>query len=236
MKKYSIDILALVVSVIALCFSFYTYKRHQHQLLEDKQIDAVVELVDYIQDCKLSILFTPEPIEMEKRKEVQVYTFFELADTTIRSDMDLAPIFFPTRENLPIDFTPYINNPLIPAEIATKLRDYYLLDAQHQSSYDAVVKSNVLITRFEKPESMRMTNLDFLNNMEREYGLDNVNTNFDDQFITMRHVPALRSFGKLKANNKELYNLIIKWFHEKGMDNVNIPMDSRLYEKRRYIR
>ena len=141
MRNYFIDILALVVSVIALVFSVYTYNRHQHQQLEDKQIDAVVELVDYIQNCKLSILFTPQPIEMGKRKEVQVYTFFELADTTIRSDMDLAPIFFSTRENLPIDFTPYINNPLIPAEIATKLLDYYLLDAQHQSSYDAVVFS-----------------------------------------------------------------------------------------------
>lgn len=236
MKKYSIDILALVVSIIALGFSVFTYNRHQRQLLEDKQIDAVVELVEYIQDCKLSILFTPEAKEIGKRKEVQIYTFFELADTTIRPDMNLAPIFFPTREKLPIDFTPYINNPLIPAEIASKLRDYFLLDVQHQSSYDAAVKFNVLITRFEKPDSMKMNNLDFLKNMEREYGLDKVNSDFDDQFITMRHVPALRSFGKLKANNKELYNLIIKWFHVKGMDNVNIPMDSRLYEKRRYIR
>jgi len=235
MKKYSIDIIALVVSVIALCFSCYAYNRHQHQLLEDKQIDAVVGLVDYIQECKLAILFTPQPIDMEK-KEFQVYTFFELADTTIRPDMDQAPIYFPSRERLPIDFTPYINNPLIPSEIATKLRDYYLLDVQHQSSYDAVVKANVLITRFEKPETMRMNSMDFQSIVEKEYGLDNVRTDFDDQFITMRHVPALRSFGKLKANNKELYNLIIKWFHDKGMDNVNIPMDSKLYEKRRYIR
>lgn len=236
MKKYSIDILALVVSIVALCFSCYTYKRHQHQLLEDKQIDAVVGLVEYMQECKLAILFTPEPIEMEKRKEFQVYTFFELADTTIRSDMDQAPLFFSSMEKLPIDFTPYVNDPLIPSEIAKKLRDYYLFDVQHQSSYDAVVKSNVLITRFETPESMRMKNLDLLNNMERDYGLNNVTPDFDDRFITMRHVPAFRSFGKFKANNKELYNLIIKWFHEKGMDNVNIPMDSRLYEKRRYIR
>ena len=83
---------------------------------------------------------------------------------------------------------------------------------------------------------MRMNSMDFQSIVEREYGLDNVRTDFDDQFIKMRHVPALRSFGKLKANNKELYNLIIKWFHDKGMDNVNIPMDSKLYEKRRYIR
>ncbi len=150
--------------------------------------------------------------------------------------MDQAPIYFPSRERLPIDFTPYINNPLIPSEIATKLRDYYLLDVQHQSSYDAVVKANVLITRFEKPETMRMNSMDFQSIVEKEYGLDNVRTDFDDQFITMRHVPALRSFGKLKANNKELYNLIIRWFHDKGMNNVNIPMDSKLYEKRRYIR
>lgn len=235
MKKYYIDLLALVVSIIALGFSYYVYDRHQHQLLEDKQIDAVVGLVDYIQECNLAILFTPQPIDMEK-KEFQVYSFFELADTTIRSDMDQAPIYFPSRERLPIDFTPYINNPLIPSEIATKLRDYYLLDVQHQSSYDATVMANVLITRFEKPESMRMNSMDFQNNIEREYGLDNIRPEFGDQFITMRHVPALRTFGRLKANNKELYNLIITWFHDKGMDNVNIPMDSRLYEKRRYVR
>ena len=83
---------------------------------------------------------------------------------------------------------------------------------------------------------MEMNNMDFLKNIERKYGLDSVRMDFDDQFITMRHVPALRSFGKLKSNNKELYNLIIKWFHEKGMDNINIPMDSKLYEKRKYIR
>lgn len=94
MKKYILDIAALLLSIVALGFSVYIYNRHQHQQLEDKQIDAVVELVDYIQNCKLSILFTPQPIEMHKRKEVQVYTFFELADTTIRSDIDLANDLF----------------------------------------------------------------------------------------------------------------------------------------------
>ena len=235
MGKYKIDIFALTVSVIAFVFSVYTYNRHQHQLLEDKQIDAVVGLVEYIQECKLAILFSPEPIKMEQ-KEFQVYTFFELADTTIRSDMDQAPIYFPADEKLPIDFRPYINNPLIPSEIAIKLRDYYLLDVQHQGSYDAVVMSNVIITRYEQPESMRMNNLDFQRIFEREYGLDNIQPGFDDRFVTYRHVPALQSFGKLKSNNKNLYNLIVKWFHDKGMDNVNIPMDSRIFEKRKYIR
>lgn len=235
MGKYKIDIFALTVSVIAFVFSVYTYNRHQHQLLEDKQIDAVVGLVEYIQECKLAILFSPEPIKNEQ-KEFQVYTFFELADTTIRSDMDQAPIYFPADEKLPIDFRPYVNNPLIPSEIAIKLRDYYLLDVQHQGSYDAVVMSNVIITRFEQPESMRMNNLDFQRIFEREYGLDNIQPGFDDRFVTYRHVPALQSFGKLKSNNKNLYNLIVKWFHDKGMDNVNIPMDSRIFEKRKYIR
>ena len=235
MGKYKIDIFALTVSVIAFVFSVYTYNRHQHQLLEDKQIDAVVGLVEYIQECKLAILFSPEPIKNEQ-KEFQVYTFFELADTTIRSDMDQAPIYFPADEKLPIDFRPYVNNPLIPSEIAIKLRDYYLLDVQHQGSYDAVVMSNVIITRFEQPESMRTNNLDFQRIFEREYGLDNIQPGFDDRFVTYRHVPALQSFGKLKSNNKNLYNLIVKWFHDKGMDNVNIPMDSRIFEKRKYIR
>ena len=210
MGKYKIDIFALTVSVIAFVFSVYTYNRHQHQLLEDKQIDAVVGLVEYIQECKLVMLFSPEPIKMEQ-KEFQVYTFFELADTTIRSDMDQAPIYFPADEKLPIDFRPYVNNPLIPSEIAIKLRDYYLLDVQHQSSYDAVVMSNVIITRFEQPESMRINNLDFQRIFEREYGLDNIQPGFDDRFVTYRHVPALQSFGKLKSNNKNLYNLIVKW-------------------------
>ena len=210
MGKYKIDIFALTVSVIAFVFSVYTYNRHQHQLLEDKQIDAVVGLVEYIQECKLAILFSPEPIKNEQ-KEFQVYTFFELADTTIRSDMDQAPIYFPADEKLPIDFRPYVNNPLIPSEIAIKLRDYYLLDVQHQGSYDAVVMSNVIITRFEQPESMRMNNLDFQRIIEREYGLDNIQPGFDDRFVTYRHVPALQSFGKLKSNNKNLYNLIVKW-------------------------
>lgn len=235
MKKYLIDILAFVVSAIALGFSVYTYYRHQHQLLEDKQIDAVVELVGYIQECNLAILFSPQPVNVGK-KEFQVYKFFELADTTIRSDMNQAPVYFPSTKNLPIDFTPYITNPLIPSEIATKLRDYYLLDVQHQSSYDAIVMSNVLITRFEKPQSMSMDNLDFQNILEKELGLDNIQPGLGDQFITFRHVPALRSFGRLKSHNKELYNLIISWFHEKGMDNVNIPMDTRLYERRKYVR
>lgn len=210
MGKYKIDIFALTVSVIAFVFSVYTYNRHQHQLLEDKQIDAVVGLVEYIQECKLAILFSPEPIKNEQ-KEFQVYTFFELADTTIRSDMDQAPIYFPADEKLPIDFRPYVNNPLIPSEIAIKLRDYYLLDVQHQGSYDAVVMSNVIITRFEQPESMRTNNLDFQRIFEREYGLDNIQPGFDDRFVTYRHVPALQSFGKLKSNNKNLYNLIVKW-------------------------
>ena len=210
MGKYKIDIFALTVSVIAFVFSVYTYNRHQHQLLEDKQIDAVVGLVEYIQECKLAILFSPEPIKNEQ-KEFQVYTFFELADTTIRSDMDQAPIYFPADEKLPIDFSPYVNNPLIPSEIAIKLRDYYLLDVQHQGSYDAVVMSNVIITRFEQPESMRTNNLDFQRIFEREYGLDNIQPGFDDRFVTYRHVPALQSFGKLKSNNKNLYNLIVKW-------------------------
>ena len=210
MGKYKIDIFALTVSVIAFVFSVYTYNRHQHQLLEDKQIDAVVGLVKYIQECKLAILFSPEPIKNEQ-KEFQVYTFFELADTTIRSDMDQAPIYFPADEKLPIDFRPYVNNPLIPSEIAIKLRDYYLLDVQHQGSYDAVVMSNVIITRFEQPESMRTNNLDFQRIFEREYGLDNIQPGFDDRFVTYRHVPALQSFGKLKSNNKNLYNLIVKW-------------------------
>ena len=210
MGKYKIDIFALTVSVIAFVFSVYTYNRHQHQLLENKQIDAVVGLVEYIQECKLAILFSPEPIKNEQ-KEFQVYTFFELADTTIRSDMDQAPIYFPADEKLPIDFRPYVNNPLIPSEIAIKLRDYYLLDVQHQGSYDAVVMSNVIITRFEQPESMRTNNLDFQRIFEREYGLDNIQPGFDDRFVTYRHVPALQSFGKLKSNNKNLYNLIVKW-------------------------
>ena len=210
MGKYKNDIFALTVSVIAFVFSVYTYNRHQHQLLEDKQIDAVVGLVEYIQECKLAILFSPEPIKNEQ-KEFQVYTFFELADTTIRSDMDQAPIYFPADEKLPIDFRPYVNNPLIPSEIAIKLRDYYLLDVQHQGSYDAVVMSNVIITRFEQPESMRTNNLDFQRIFEREYGLDNIQPGFDDRFVTYRHVPALQSFGKLKSNNKNLYNLIVKW-------------------------
>lgn len=230
-----IELLALAVSVFALYFSVQSYRDHQHQLLEDKQIDAVVGLVEYIQECNLAILFTPQS-DNKVYKEFQVYTFFELADTTIRSDMDSSPIFFPSKERLPIDFTSYINNPLIPSEIATKLRDYYLLDVQYKSCYDATVKANVFITRFEKPESMRLNNMDFKNNLEKEYGLDTIQPGFWDQFISMRHVPALRNFGQLKKNNKELYNLIVKWFHEKGMDNVNIPMDSRLYEKRRYIR
>ena len=166
--------------------------------------------MEYIQECKLAILFSPEPIKNEQ-KEFQVYTLFELADTTIRSDMDQAPIYFPADEKLPIDFRPYVNNPLIPSEIAIKLRDYYLLDVQHQGSYDAVVMSNVIITRFEQPESMRMNNLDFQRIFEREYGLDNIQPGFDDRFVTYRHVPALQSFGKLKSNNKNLYNLIVKW-------------------------
>lgn len=235
MKGRFLDIAAFVLSFIAFGFSIYTYNMHQHQLLEDKQIDAVVGLVEYIQERKLGILFTPEPIERDK-KEFQIYTFFELADTTIRSDMNQAPIYFPSTEKLPFDFTPYINNPLIPSEIAIKLRDYYLLDVQHQGSYDAVVMSNVLIRRFEKPDSMRMNNLDFQNQIEQKYGLNNIQPGFDDRFVTYRHVPALRSFGQLKSNNKELYNLIVKWFHNKGMDNVNIPIDARLYEKRKYIR
>ena len=235
MKKYILDIAALLLSIVALGFSVYTYNRHQHQLLEDKQIDAVVGLVEYIQECKLGILFSPEPIDRDK-KEFQVYTFFELADTTIRSDMDQAPIYFPSREKFPIDFTPYITNPLIPTEIATKLRDYYHLDVQHQSSYDATVMSNVLVTKFEKPDSMGMDNLDFQNQIEQKYGLNNIEPGFDDRFCFYKHVPAFRTFGRLKTNNKELYNLIIRWFHDKGMDNVNIPIDARLYEKRKYIR
>lgn len=83
---------------------------------------------------------------------------------------------------------------------------------------------------------MLTNNLDFQKNIESEYGLDIIQPGFDDRFVTYRHVPALRSFGKLKSNNKELYNLIVNWFHDKGMDNVNIPMDSRLFEKRKYIR
>ena len=67
MGKYKIDIFALTVSVIAFVFSVYTYNRHQHQLLEDKQIDAVVGLVEYIQECKLAILFSPEPIKNEQK-------------------------------------------------------------------------------------------------------------------------------------------------------------------------
>lgn len=230
-----IELLALAVSAFALYFSVQSYRDHQHQLLEDKQIDAVVGLVEYIQECKLGILFNPEPIRMEKR-EFQVYTFFELVDTTIRSDMDHAHILFPSVGKLPIDFTSYINNPLIPEEIATKLRDYYRLDFIHQSSYDATVAENVLITRFEMPNSMRMNSLDFQTNFEKEYGLDNITPDFKDDFVVMRHVPAFHSFGRLKVNNRELYNIIIKWFHNKGMDNVNIPMDSRLYEKKKYIR
>jgi len=100
MKKYILDIAALLLSIVALGFSVYTYNRHQHQLLEDKQIDAVVGLVEYVQECKLAILFTPEPIKMEQ-KEFQVYTLFELADTTIRSDMNQAPIYFPSGRNCP---------------------------------------------------------------------------------------------------------------------------------------
>ncbi len=235
MKKYYFDIFALVLSIISIGFSVYTCSRHQHQLLEDKQIDAVVGLVDYIQECKLALLFMPEPINKEK-KELQFYTFFELADTTIRSDMDQSPIYFPANEKLSIDFRPYVNNPLIPSEIAKKLRDYFLHDVQYQNSCDVNTMANVFITKFDMPESMKMDSLDFLNKIEREYGLDSIRLDCGNQFITMRHVPALRTFGRLKTKNKELYNLIVKWFHEKGMDNVNIPMDSKMYEKRRYIR
>lgn len=230
-----IDILALVISIVALCFSYYVYERRQHQIMEDKQIDAVVGLVDYIQECKLSLLFTPEPINREK-KELQFYSFFELADTTIRSDMDQAPIYFPADEKLPIDFSPYVNNPLIPSEIAIKLRDYYLHDVQYQSSYDAIMMANVLITKFNMPESMKMDSLNFQKKILNKYALDSIRLDFGDQFVTMRHVPALRTFGRLKSKNKELYGIIVKWFHDKGMDNVNIPMDSKVYEKRKYIR
>ena len=235
MKRYFINILSLLFSIASFGLSLYVYDRHQYQLLEDKQIDAVVELVDYIQECKLALLFTPEPVDRDK-KELQFYTFFELADTTIRTDMDHNPIYLPAGEKLPVDFRPYINNPLIPSKIANKLRDYYRYDVQHQSSYDATVMANVFITRFEVPENMRADSLDFLDKLERKYGLDSARLGYGNQFITMQHVPALRSFGQLKICNNELYNIIVKWFHDKGMDNVNIPMDSRLYEKITYVR
>ena len=232
MKNVVFNIITIAISSVALVFSIFVFCNHQHQLLEDKQIDAILGLIDYIQNCKLTIRFTLHTTEEEDKEEFQIYTFFELADTTIRSDMNQAPIYFPSKEWLPIDFTPYINNPLIPSEIATKLRDYYHFDVQHQSSYDATVMDNVIITRFQEPHNMRMNHEEILKDLEHKYNLDSITLEYGDQFVTMQHIPAFRTFGQLKTSNKELYDLIIKWFNDKGMDNVNLPIDARLYEKK----
>lgn len=227
--KNVLTILATLISVVSLGLSIYTYNKHQYQLVEDKQINAVVNLVEYIQDCKLSILYNPEPIEFEKRTHY-VYTFFELAYSTICSDIDSIPIYFPNDENLPFDFRPYINNPLIPSEIATKLKDYYRYHSEPHCNYDAVVMSNVIITRFDDREFKDIYDSEYLFNLEREYGLDNISVDYEHRFNSFPYIPALRNFREFKAHNKELYDIIVKWFVEKGIDNVNMPKVSRLYE------
>lgn len=229
--KNILTIFATLISVVSLGLSIYTYNKHQYQLLEDKQIDAVVNLVEYIQDCKLSILYNPEPIEFKKRTHY-VYTFFELADSTICSDIDSIPIYFLNDENLPFDFRPYINNPLIPSEIAIKLRDYYRYRSEPQSCHDAVVKSNVIITRFDDREFRNIYDSEYIYNLEKEYGLDNISVDYEHRFNSFPYVPALSNFREFKAHNKELFDIIANWFVEKGMDNVNIPKNSRLYEQR----
>lgn len=227
--------LSLIVSITAVIISVYTCRRHSHQLLEDKQVDAVVEMVQYMQDCRMALFFNSNGF-LKHRGKYQIYSLFELSDTTIRSDMDNEKIYFSCQQEFPFDFTSFANNPLIPSTISTILDRYFLLDVDYCSSAVLAKKTSVIISCFQKPDFFTYDEVYKQPRLTEELLLDSLSYDINSGFYFMPNVPALRNFGSFKKCNMELYDAIVNWFHEKGMDNVNIPRNSRLFERKIYRR
>lgn len=213
-----LSISSLFISLLTLGFTCYVYTQIAKQQIQSKQIDVVTELVEYIHNTHIQITISAEN-EGDKTRSINRFglTLFEIANYNLDDygniNLDSMPIYFKNDEKYPIFFNSYLNNPLLPKEIADVLRSFYSYDIGVCINENLNTKSYVVFS-----------NLDFL---ESQTEISRVEKTQQLYYI-FRDAPAYENLGEFQKYSRLLKKKITEWYDRQGIDDINIREEDYL--------
>ncbi len=222
MGNKTFHILSLLISLSALGLSIYTCDRHDKQLVEEKQVDAMIELVEYIQNNQMVFYLTTSVLMNPNQNDsTKLATLFELADSTYRKDLDRFPLQFFARTPIPLDFNKFIFNPLIPSEITQVLKEYLIRDGEYHYEFYPTFDHVILVEGHSRFDSLGVPSVPTQKEFIEHHKIDDFEKNDSIRYYRLNS-HAFSNFGNFKRSNKKLYDAIRVWFNEHKIDNVNV--------------
>lgn len=210
-KKKKIDVysaVSLMIAIASLCLSLYTFTSYLNQQAKSKQLDAVIEIVEYIYQNPISIWAYNANEDGSSSGIKYVVSFFELYI------LDYIPgeskVLFWADQPYPITFTKFVNNPLVPKQIADIMTNFY--------SYSAGIYSNP--TFQELAPFVLLSNLPYEESQILNQEIDSTNSN--NRLNTFPGASAYKSWKDFVEYSKDLKYALKFWLIKNGVKDVNI--------------
>ena len=183
-------------------------RRFQNQHISVKQIDKVTELVDYINNTRINIMLCNLG-ECSRGCSMFNLSIFEIKNIDFEDDDFLdKTVYLEMSTKQIINFSNYINNPLIPLEISLELENFqsrkgetfYVNENEYPNGVNAVLV-----------ESIKEGDLTI-------YNIDNKRRNFYINYYAF----ACEDWNNFKECSKQLENSIRKWYSNYKIKDINL--------------
>ena len=206
------EIVTILISAFTLIFAYKIYKNFDVKKTHvNKQLETVLDLIQEINKTRIVVCFwTKIPKEILDRRSGKVPDILNNYKATLMSyeyslfnltmcddkESQYDDIYFSSKVNEILPFISFVNNPLLPKEIAKKLSKFYSPIVSYKSFDDASEKyvelrslSDENETTFQKPDFMdtyeSWTNFikctkqlkNELENWLKKYGSEDINFN-----------------------------------------------------------
>jgi len=219
-SNYS-DLAQVLISIIAIIFSYFTFKLAMRVHKEfsmnhakSKQVEKMSELTEFLNNTKIRLLFTDfyEEGNAGARSYGIYYNIFEIGNllnnqtkhslnhrTIDFSDYDDCPVCLDLNSSQIMDIKPYIDSAFIPKKIADALSNFF-------------VKSSVELDS----KSLNNVNIVILNSTKEHKILFK---------IKQPNCESLKSWLSFKTYSRDLTKLISNWFISNGIKDFNLRID-----------
>lgn len=226
MNTSTYNTISVIFAILSLCLSIFTNCRVNHQLVEEKQIDAMIELVEYIQNNQLCIYTTTDPLVNPMQDDsVKFATIFELTDIQYRKELDSFNLYFATGQNTPLNFNRFIFNPIIPIEVRHVLENYIVRDSEYYHELIPAIDHFILIENINEYDTLGVPHLTTTDEVSTRHEFFNIKGKNTPRFYTLK-TPAFSNFGSFKRSNKKLFDVICSWFSKHNIDNIKLLSDT----------
>lgn len=226
-RDTKIAVFSLIVSIVTFFFTAYQYNRRNTDSIESKQIDVVTDLVRHIETTfiQTDLINRSEHGWSNIGSQLDARNLFGLTEESFLNDVDTCKIIFRYEEHNPVSYYNYVLNPLLPKKIADKLYELQAYD-----SNDVIIDS-IQGYYFIFRDWTRVVNQFAEQDSILEHGGDVPESKklISPEGFYYTDGP-LKDWKSFKKYNYELYNIIVEWLNDHGVEDVNVRKDKNLTE------